>query len=158
MIPKKLAWRASVISAVVVALLASYEYFFEFGKRAPQNNSTAPLSPALRLTNSLANDTHPRVSPDGTKIVFFSDRSGQTELYVINIAFASNRGSENGNYNIWVMDADGANPRMVTPPGGHNTEPSWTPDGRCLVFQSTRDFNPEIYIIEVAASSPAKRR
>ena len=173
-IPKKVMRKALVISAVVVALIASFEIFFNHISRAPRHNETAPIIPPIRLTNSLANDTLPKVSPDGTKIVFVSDRSGPYDLYVMNIdgsdlrgvtsnfvqegasawspdgrriAFASNRGSQNGNYNIWVMDADGANPRMLTIHSGHSSEPAWTPDSRRLVFQSTRDFNLEIYII-----------
>jgi serine/threonine-protein kinase len=47
------------------------------------------------------------------------------------------------------MDADGSNLRLGATAVGHNTEPAWTPDGRRLVFQSTRDFNPEIYIADV---------
>ena len=87
----------------------------------------------VNLTNTAqCSETVPAWSPDGRRI-----------------AFASNRDSRTGDYNIWVMDADGANPRLVTPSAGHSTEPAWTPDGRRLVFQSTRDFNLEIYIADV---------
>jgi Tol biopolymer transport system component len=87
----------------------------------------------VNLTNTTQSDeTVPAWSPDGRRI-----------------AFASNRDSRTGDYNIWVMDADGAHPRMVMAPAGHSTEPAWTPDGRRLVFQSTRDFNLEIYLADV---------
>ena len=93
----------------------------------------------VNLTNtSQFNEGNPAWSPDGRRI-----------------AFASNRGSQNSNSNIWVMDADGSNPRLATTAVGHNTEPAWTPDSRRLVFQSTRDFNPEIYIVEVDGGANA---
>jgi Tol biopolymer transport system component len=37
-----------------------------------------------RLTTNAASDTYPSWSPDGTKIAFGSDRSGQIEIYVMN--------------------------------------------------------------------------
>ncbi|MGH9937072.1 MAG: TPR end-of-group domain-containing protein [Blastocatellia bacterium] len=43
------------------------------------------------------------------------------------------------------MNTDGGSLRRVTTHPAHDAGPSWTPDGR-LVFGSTRDFNPEIYI------------
>jgi TolB protein len=96
----------------------------------------------VNLTNTTQfNEGAPAWSPNGRRI-----------------AFSSNRGSQNSNSNIWVMDADGSNPRMVTTAVGHNTEPAWTPDSRRLVFQSTRDFNPEIYITEVEGFSPMTKK
>ncbi|MGH9847287.1 MAG: hypothetical protein ACREEM_51985, partial [Blastocatellia bacterium] len=138
----------------------------------------ADSSHPRRLTDYAEYDSDPAWSPDGKRIAFTrAAPEKKFDILVVNadgtnlvnltntaqfsetvpawspdgrrIAFASNRGSQNGNYNIWVMDADGANPRMVTTPAGHSTEPAWTPDSRRLVFQSTRDFNPEIYIADV---------
>src|SRR5689334_24012455 len=48
---------------------------------------------AKRITSGPAFDTQPRYSPDGTKLVFLSDRSGSE--------------------NIWICDADGSNPRAL---------------------------------------------
>lgn len=38
----------------------------------------------MRLTINSASDVKPAWSPDGTKIVFESDRSGNDEIFVIN--------------------------------------------------------------------------
>ena len=37
-----------------------------------------------RLTNNTADERFPKFSPDGTKIVFTSDRDGDPEVYVMN--------------------------------------------------------------------------
>src|SRR3989475_614526 len=81
---------------------------------------TLPLSggEAKRITSGPAFDSQPRYSPDGRKIVFLSDRSGSE--------------------NIWVCDADGANPRPVTK-GDKSlyASPEWTPDGDYIVASKT---------------------
>lgn len=47
------------------------------------------------------------------------------------IAFASNR---DGNYEIYVMDADGTNLIQLTDNQYNDTQPSWSPDGTQIVF------------------------
>lgn len=59
---------------------------------------------------------HAELSPDRTRIAFSSNRAGS--------------------FDIWVVDADGANLRRVTAEPGNESEPSWTPDGAQLVFTS----------------------
>jgi dipeptidyl aminopeptidase/acylaminoacyl peptidase len=39
---------------------------------------------------------------------------------------------------IWVMRADGSNRRQVTDAGGHDFDPSLSPDGRRVVFRTSR--------------------
>ena len=65
------------------------------------------------------NDEQPRWSPDGQRIAFKSDRGGS--------------------YNLYVMDADGANVVRLTDHPGNDHDPSWTPDGQGLLFASDRD-------------------
>ena len=53
-----------------------------------------------------------------------------------------------GNEDIWVMDADGANPVQITTDAACRlSEPEWSPDGSQLVFTSNRDGNENIYRI-----------
>jgi Tol biopolymer transport system component len=66
---------------------------------------------ATRLTGGMALDLQPVFSPDGRRILFVSDRSG--------------------NENLWMVDSDGSNPRPVTTERGdyHFDDPEWSPDG-----------------------------
>ncbi len=60
------------------------------------------------------------------------------------IAFASDR---DGNFEIYVMNADGGGLTRVTDNVGEDTHPTWSPDGTRLAFVSNRDGNKEIYVV-----------
>ncbi|MFC3310563.1 amidohydrolase family protein [Blastomonas aquatica] len=69
---------------------------------------------ARRIAEGLAFDTHPRFSPDGSRIAFTSDRGGGD--------------------NIWIMNADGSNKRQLTKETFRLlNNPSWSPDGQYIV-------------------------
>ncbi len=89
----------------------------------------AVISPPVpvRITENAANDIDPCWSPDAQQIAFASDRGG--------------------NFDIWIMDADGGNLHQLTDGNGSNTKPAWSPDGSYIAFVSDRDGNEEIYVI-----------
>ena len=60
------------------------------------------------------------------------------------IAFASDR---DGNFEIYVMDADGGGQTRLTENPAEDYSPAWSPDGKQLAFVSTRDGNAEIYVM-----------
>ncbi len=69
---------------------------------------------ATRLTHGIAHDVAPRFGPDGSEIVFVSDRSGDN--------------------NVWLMAADGSDVRPLTKGvGSAYMSPDWTPDGDYIV-------------------------
>ena len=69
------------------------------------------------------------------------------------IAFSSNR---DGNYEIYVMNADGSGITRLTYHTADDWFPSWSPDGRRIVFVSNRDGNYEVYVMNADGSSPTR--
>ena len=68
------------------------------------------------LTNDRYFDRYPRWSPDGKRIAFTSDRTGQ--------------------YEIWTIDANGTNLRQVSFDSPGNTSfPLWSSDGQRILFR-----------------------
>ncbi|MFO1092924.1 MAG: hypothetical protein U0992_06355 [Planctomycetaceae bacterium] len=79
------------------------------------------------MTDSAGNNNWPDFSPDGRQIVFASSRTG--------------------NYEICVMNADGANVRQLTDSPLQDIRPRFSPDGQRIAFTSHRDGNAELYVI-----------
>ena len=77
------------------------------------------------LTNNPSDDRDPSWSPDGKRIAFMSMRDG----HIIDFA---------PTYEIYVMDADGGNPQNLTNNPNDDRYPSWSPDGKRIVFVSER--------------------
>ncbi len=91
---------------------------------------------ARRLTNSPAADGWPAWSPAGDQIAFHSDRGG--------------------NFDIWVMSADGSSPVNLTNHPGDDKYPSWSPNGDRIAFASDRDGSYDIWVMNTDGSSPVK--
>jgi uncharacterized protein YjdB len=77
---------------------------------------------------------HASYSPDRTRIVFSSNRSGT--------------------FDIWVMDADGSALTRVTSGPGAETEPVWTPDGKRIVYTASTGGQTQIASSGVDGSDP----
>jgi leucine-rich repeat protein SHOC2 len=77
--------------------------------------------------NSAANDAHPSWSPHGEQLVFDSDRSGIPQLF--------------------IMNADGGNPRAITDDSLRNTEPKWSPDGKWIAYHCSQGINNRICVV-----------
>ncbi|MCZ6755569.1 MAG: amidohydrolase, partial [Gemmatimonadetes bacterium] len=81
--------------------------------RVPAGGGDAEV---LTRGSGVAVNYHPRYSPDGSEIAFISDRRGQN--------------------NLWIMNADGSNPRAVFVDDDiRASTPAWTPDGQYLVVR-----------------------
>jgi TolB protein len=69
---------------------------------------------ATELTSEAALDDESDLSPDRSKVVFFSGRSGTAQIY--------------------VMNADGTDVKAITAGSGGDTSPRWSPDGTKIAF------------------------
>jgi Tol biopolymer transport system component len=62
------------------------------------------------------------------------------------IAFVTTRG---GNSDIWIMNADGSDPRPLTTHPAQDGWPRWSRDGKRMVLQSTRDGAFNLYVADL---------
>jgi Tol biopolymer transport system component len=98
------------------------------------------------LTDNRADDFSPAWSPDGKLIAFESDRDDANPR----ICFP------NCNYNLYVMNADGSNPRQLTALSGAEWNVHWSPDGLSLLFtaRNIEGENAGIYRIRLEGGDP----
>jgi eukaryotic-like serine/threonine-protein kinase len=134
------------------------------------------------IASSTLSEYDAQLTPDGKKIVFRTDRSGRgSELWTANadgsnpirlteaapgrgagtprwspdarwIAFDGNE--EDGDSNIYVLDAAGGQPRAITPRGSHESLPAWSHDGNWIYYTSIRDGRREIYRVARGGGPP----
>lgn len=109
---------------------------------ADGSNQVGPLTSLG--TNTFMGDW----SPDGTQLVFQSNRDG--------------------NFEVYKMNADGSNQvnltNNATTGANSDSQPAWSPDGTKIAFQSNRDGNPNIHVmnadgtnvVNLTGSSPAE--
>ena len=74
----------------------------------------------------------PSWSPDGSRIVFASDRDGDFEIY--------------------LMDRDGANVTQLTHNSAEDWDPAWSPTGAAIAFTSAQNGEPEIFLMDFTLS------
>src|SRR5262249_50821877 len=114
-----------------------------------------------RLTSDPGSDTSPKWSPEG-KILFTSDRSGKTDLYVMEsdgrnvmrltktgagqaawspdgklvsfVSIGQEKIGGHSSFQVFVIDADGSNLHMVTRSSYSTFTPCWLPDGKAIAF------------------------
>ena len=95
-------------------------------------DSTPGSPPARLLTRGNGRDRQPAWSPDGRSILFSSGRSG--------------------NLDLWLLDVATGALRQVTDDGAQDWDPGWAPDGRSIVWSSNRSGNLEIWAAGVDGS------
>ena len=88
---------------------------------------------------------HPSWSPDGKQITYVVRRSFPNGDYIDNAS------------GIFVMDADGTDSRQVTATNTFYAEPSWSPDGKQIVFTDrdrlSNDAGCHIYVMNPDGSN-----
>ena len=61
------------------------------------------------------------------------------------IVFYSNRA---GNHDIYTMDSDGNNVLQLTDHPASDGSPAWSPNGQQIAFHTRRDGNLEVYVMD----------
>jgi len=99
---------------------------FAFAKRYRAGISASEVV-AHTLANDLVQVFTGRQGPFLSRIAYISDRTGESE--------------------IWVMDWNGKNKKQLTKHNSLALAPSWSPDGKHLVFTSYLRGTPAIYLL-----------
>lgn len=55
---------------------------------------------------------------------------------------------------IWVVDADGTNPRRITTHLARDFSPRFSPDGRWIAFTTNRNGNNDVYVVSSTGGEP----
>ena len=128
---------------------------------------------------STRTDRSPQISPDGTRVVFESDRSGSREIWVCNsngsntikltsfgvrrtttprwspdgrrIAFNSN---VRGSADIYTINSEGGSPQAITSGNSYDQEPSWSRDGQWIYFHSNRTGTRQVWKAPAEGGEP----
>jgi len=140
----------------------------------PTGAATTPRG----LTGGPTRDRQPAFSPDGSWVIFSSDRSGSLDLWAIETATGATRrltydaaddwdpaytpdgkhllwsSNRSGNFEIWTADADGGGARQVTHDGVDAENPSMTADGAWVVYSSANPANPGIWKVRPDGADP----
>jgi Tol biopolymer transport system component len=118
-----------------------------------------------------ANNVNPSMSPDGSRMVYVSDRDGAPKIYEYSfdtgetrrltagsgvytnpqynasgnsIAYHADLG--NGSAVIQIMEANGQNAQTISDPASDIGNHAWSPDGGAIAYESNRSGNLDIYV------------
>jgi len=144
-----------------------------------RNNPTAVHS--AHFISSTRDDSQPQFSPDGKRIAFSSNRSGNLEIWLCDadglnpiqltffqgakvttprwspdssrIAFDSDA---EGQFDVWVISANGGSPQRMTTDPANDGNPSWSRDGRWIYFDSARTGEQQVWKVSAERGEPTQ--
>lgn len=138
--------------------------------------ASEPVEPTVLLSEPGVENAYPRLSNDGRRILYQSNRTGSWQLFVLDtatgeqqrltndtfnnnfvdwsadnewVAFVSDR---DGNEEIYRMRIDGTGVERLTEHPARDIHPYFSPDGNSLLFNSTRDNGSlDVYRLELGS-------
>ena len=91
-----------------------------------------------------SDDIHPHWSADGQRIIYCSARDNPNQTSA----------PEGEIYEIYTIKPDGSDPKRITSDKGINTYPSYSPDGRQILFRKVLgEKNSEVFVMNADSSS-----
>ncbi len=145
--------------------------------RLPVDPATGAVAgPPEQVVAASRENTRGAWSPDGTRVAFGSDRTGEMNLWLLTLAdgrtrklttggwdyqpnwspdgrslvFFSGRG---GGIDIWRYDFEGGALTRLTRGEGININPFFSPDGRFVAFLSDRDGRLEVWVMNSSGAN-----
>jgi eukaryotic-like serine/threonine-protein kinase len=143
--------------------------------------SSSKSNPPIQLVSSTRLEMQPRLSPDGKKISFVSDRSGSQEVWVcaadgsnpeqltsfpeVTIGLGENPWSPDasqltfaanpaGEHDVYLVNANGGGLRRLIPDRPHTNNPFWSRDGKWIYFDAVVSGNLGIYKSQADGGTP----
>jgi serine/threonine protein kinase/Tol biopolymer transport system component len=128
------------------------------------------------LTRTEGRDRQPTYSPDGRQLMFTSNRAGNLDLWIMDLASGRMRqitddaaqdwdpgfspdgqrivwsSDRNGHLEIWAANADGSGARQLSNDGADAENPTFTPDGEWVVYWSANPDQPGVWKIRADGS------
>jgi eukaryotic-like serine/threonine-protein kinase len=128
------AWWTAGAAIVILLLGGAAGWMLSEPPRAP----SVRLTKARQLTFTAGVESFPTWSPDGGRIAYVSDQSGNNDIWV-------------------VPAAGGAAVNFTADHRGNDTHPAWSPDGNQIAFVSDRDPNRGgIYVMPALGGRPER--
>ncbi len=129
---------------------------------------------------STREDSRGAWSPDGRKIAFNSDRSGNMNVWIFSLADSSllqlTKGTEgdyqptwsldgvelvffssrDGNPDIWKIDSSGKDLKQLTKSSSIEINPFFSPDGKHIAYQSDQSGRLELWLMNSDGTNPRR--
>ncbi len=135
----------------------------------------------MQITHNALDDAQPSYSPDGQWIVFVANKGVDQDIYrmtangadILDLSndpgsnkdfprfspngskIAYERSDSSGTTQVYLMNSEGSSQTQLTSIG-NNYVPSFSPDGKKIIFDSDRDGNEQIYMMGVNGSNQTR--
>ena len=132
----KLTEDASIVAAPAWAPGGRNLYYTSYRANNPDvylHRADGTRTPIARFSGL---NTSANVSPDGSRIALILSKSGSPD--------------------VWVMGADGSNPKQLTTNREDESSPCWSPDGRTICFSSRETGRAILYTVPASGGKMTK--